>query len=186
MRPTREEAERAVATLIAYLGEDPHREGLADTPRRVIEAWGEYVSGYGRDPVQALGEPLPAGDARGQLVVLRKASFFSHCEHHLAPFFGTATVAFIAAGRLVGVGHLAELVDVLARRLQIQERLTQEIAEVLERVLEPEGVFVMLDATHSCMTMRGPCKTAARVRTVVRRGALAHTSALLERGLLGE
>ncbi len=172
-RPSRAEAERAVATLLAYIGEDPARPALRETPQRVIAAFEEYFAGYGRDPRAVLGDPLPCAAARGQLVVARQIAFASHCEHHIAPFFGTATVAFVARERLVGIGHIAELVEVLARRLQIQERLTQEIARVLEEVLEPEGLLVVLEATHSCMALRGPQQREARIRTVYASGCLA-------------
>ena len=176
-RPARTAVEAAVRTLIAHAGDDPARPGLAETPSRVVDAFTTAFSGYGRDPRAALGAPLPAGRAAGQLVVLRDLPFLSYCEHHLAPFFGTATVAFEAAELLVGIGHLADLVTVLARRLQLQERLTEEIADVLARVLAPRGIAVLLDATHTCLHLHHPRAGPGRLRTLHLSGSLRERAA---------
>ncbi len=178
-RPGRQEVEAAVRTLIAHAGDDPARPELLQTPERVADAFTEAFSGYRRDPVTALGTPLPAGEAAGQFVLLRDLPFLSHCEHHLAPFFGEATVAFEAAERLVGIGHLADLVHVLARRLQLQERLTAEIADALDSVLAPHGVAVVLEATHSCLHLHDPQVTPGRLRTLCLRGSLRARPELL-------
>ncbi len=183
-RPGRDEVEAAVRTLIAHAGDDPARPELLQTPERVAAAFSEAFSGYRRDPVRALGAPLPAGEATGQLVLLRDLAFFSHCEHHLAPFFGTATVGFEAADRLVGIGHLADLVHVLARRLQLQERLATEIADALDAVLAPRGIAVVLEATHTCLHLHDPRATPGRLRTLCLRGSLRTRPELLA-SLLG-
>ncbi len=183
-RPARGEVEAAVRILIAHTGDDPGRPELAGTPSRVVDAFTTAFSGYGRDPHAALGTPLPAGRAAGQLVVLRDLPFLSHCEHHLAPFFGTATVAFEADDLLVGIGHLAELVTTLARRLQLQERLTGEIADVLARVLAPRGIAVLLDATHTCLHLHQPRAGPGRLRTLHLSGSLRERAASIP-ALLG-
>ncbi len=172
-RPGRAEAEAAVRLLLRYLGEDPDRPELLATPGRVVAALDEYFAGYGRDPVAALGEPMPAGEMRGQLVEIRDIAFASHCEHHMAPFFGTVDVVLRVGARLPGIGHVASLVEVLARRLQIQERLTRQIADHLERALAPEGLVVAVRGFHTCMALRGPCRRRAWLRTVEGRGRFA-------------
>ncbi|MGA7616507.1 MAG: GTP cyclohydrolase I FolE [Thermoanaerobaculia bacterium] len=144
--------ERAVATLLTLIGEDPGREGLIDTPRRVIKAWREMTSGYGEDPGEILARTFE--ETSDELVLLRGISFHSICEHHLLPFHGTATVGYLP-GRVVGISKLARLVDCFARRLQIQERMTRQIATAIEEHLAPRGVGVRIEARHSCMGCRG-------------------------------
>lgn len=155
-RPTRAQAEEAVRTLLAWAGDDPHREGLRDTPRRVVEAYGEYFAGYGLDPVAILREPL-MDDIPGfsDMVIVRNIRVTSHCEHHVSPFEGRANIAYVPAGRLVGLSRFARAVDALARRLQTQEALTAQITAAIDEALAPRGTAVMIEAEHHCMTSRG-------------------------------
>ena len=154
-RTSRGEAEAAVRTLIGWIGDDPDREGVVGTPARVVRAFEEYFSGYGHDPVAVLERTF--GEAKGydEMVVLRDIRFASHCEHHIAPIVGKVHVAYLPRNRIVGISKLARIVDVFARRLQIQERLTAQIADTIEQVLEPRGVAVVIEAEHHCMTTRG-------------------------------
>jgi GTP cyclohydrolase I len=167
-RPSQEQAEAAVRTLIAWAGDDPDREGLKDTPRRVVDAYGEYFHGYGEDPIALLRDPT-FEDVGGydELVMIRDVRVMSHCEHHIAPFVGVAHVAYIPNKRIAGLSKLARVVDVFARRLQTQENLNAEIADGIERALEPRGVAVMIEAEHQCISMRGvrqPGVTAVTTR----------------------
>lgn len=154
-RPTRKEAEDAVRTLLAWAGDDPARPGLMDTPARVVEAYGEYFSGYGGDPETELGATFEDPAGYNDMIMLSGIRFESHCEHHVAPFYGLAHVAYIPNGRIVGLSKLARVVEIYARRLQTQEALTGEIALAIERGLAAGGVAVMLNAEHHCMAMRG-------------------------------
>jgi len=154
-RPTREEAEAAVRTLIAWAGDDPYREGVIDTPRRVVDAYGEWFSGYGGDPVEELGRTFEDVQGYDDLVMLRDIEVESHCEHHMAPFIGKAYVAYMPNNKVVGISKLARVVEIFARRLQTQEALTQQIADAVTDGLKPAGVAVMIDAEHQCMTTRG-------------------------------
>jgi GTP cyclohydrolase IA len=160
-RPSRAEAEQAVATLLRWIGEDPGRDGLRRTPARVVEAWLEHGRGYRTTPAEALGEVVGEIDPVDEIVLLRDIGFESHCEHHLAPFLGRAHVAYLPAGKVAGIGRLARVVDCFAKRLQVQERLTDEIARAIQDMLEPQGVAVMIEATHHCMTTRGVHKPGA-------------------------
>jgi GTP cyclohydrolase I len=144
-----------VRILLRWAGDDPSREGLRDTPSRVVRAFEEFFSGYGTDPVALLERTFEEVEGYDEMVVLRDIRFESHCEHHLAPIIGVAHVAYLPHGRVVGISKLARLVDAYARRLQIQERMTAEIAGAIERVLSPKGVAVAIEATHHCMTTRG-------------------------------
>ncbi len=155
-RPTQQEAEEAVRTLIAWAGDDPDREGLKETPRRVAEAYLEYFAGYDQDAVALLQEPT-FEDVGGydDLVMLRDIRVESHCEHHIAPFIGVAHVAYLPNGRVAGLSKLARVVEVYARRLQTQENLSAEIADAIDKALSPHGVAVMIEAEHQCITMRG-------------------------------
>jgi GTP cyclohydrolase I len=155
-RPSREAVEQAVRTLLAWTGDDPGRAGLARTPARVADAYEELFSGYHRDPVALLRQSLLPDPDEGRIVVLRDIPFVSICEHHLLPFTGKAHLGFIARGRIVGIGAIGAALDVLARRLQLQERLTDELAGAVREALEPEAVVVALEATHECMAARGP------------------------------
>jgi GTP cyclohydrolase I len=154
-RPTREAAMEAVRTLIAWAGDDPRREGLADTPSRVVDAYGEWFEGYAADPARELSRVFDDVEGYDDMVMLRDIEVESHCEHHMAPFVGKAWVAYVPAARVVGISKIARIVEIFARRLQTQEVLTRQIAEALESSLAPAGVAVMIDATHQCMTTRG-------------------------------
>jgi GTP cyclohydrolase IA len=154
-RPSRAEAEAAVRTLIQWAGDDPEREGLAGTPARVARAFEEYFTGYATDPVELLQRTFEETDGYDEMVVLRDIRFESHCEHHLAPIIGRAHVAYLPDHRVVGISKLARLVEVYARRLQIQEKMTAQIANTLDEVLRPKGVGVVIEAAHQCMTTRG-------------------------------
>ena len=154
-RPERAEAEEAVRTLIRWAGEDPGREGLVGTPSRVVRAYEEYFRGYEADPEDILRRTFEEIDGYDEMVVLRDIRFSSHCEHHMAPIVGKAHVAYLPRHRVVGISKLARLVEVYARRLQIQEKMTTQIAKVIDEVLEPQGAAVVVEAAHHCMTTRG-------------------------------
>ncbi|WP_419728149.1 GTP cyclohydrolase I FolE [Lichenicola sp.] len=154
-RPSQEEAEAAVRTLLRWAGEDPTREGLLDTPRRVVRSYNEFFQGYSDDPVAMLARTFEEVEDYDEIVLLRDIRFESHCEHHMVPIIGRAHVAYLPARRVVGISKLARVVDVYARRLQIQERLTAQIANTINDVLQPHGVAVILEAGHQCMTTRG-------------------------------
>jgi GTP cyclohydrolase IA len=154
-RPSRAEAERAVRTLIEWAGDDPAREGVKGTPGRVVRAFEEYFSGYATDPVDLLQRTFEETDGYDEMVVLKDIRFESHCEHHIAPIIGRAHVAYLPQKRVVGISKLARLVEVYAKRLQIQEKMTAQIANTLDEVLQPKGVAVVIEAAHQCMTTRG-------------------------------
>lgn len=154
-RPSREEAEAAVRTLLRWAGENPRRDGLLDTPARVARAYEEYFGGYAQDPVAILQRTFEETGGYDEMVVLRGIPFESHCEHHMAPIVGRAWVGYMPAGRVVGISKLARVVEAFSKRLQIQEKMTAEIAGVIDEVLRPLGVAVVLKATHHCMTTRG-------------------------------
>ena len=154
-RPTRAEAEDAVRTLIEWAGDDPAREGVRGTPARVVRAFEEYFSGYGTDPVELLQRTFEETDGYDEMVVLKDIRFESHCEHHLAPIIGRAHVAYLPQKRVIGISKLARLVEVYAKRLQIQEKMTAQIANTLDEVLQPKGVAIVIEAAHQCMTTRG-------------------------------
>jgi GTP cyclohydrolase I len=155
VKPTRTEAEAAVRTLLKWIGEDPTRDGLADTPGRVVRAFDEFFAGYAQDPAEILKRTFEETDGYDEMVVLRAIPFESHCEHHLAPIIGRAWVAYVPSGRVVGISKLARVVEAYAKRLQIQERMTAQIANTIEEVLRPVGVGVIIKATHHCMSTRG-------------------------------
>jgi GTP cyclohydrolase I len=154
-RPTREEAEEAVRVLLRWAGDDPKREGLLDTPGRVTRAYHEYFGGYEIDPVAILARTFAETEGYDEMVLLRDIRFESCCEHHMAPIIGRAHVAYLPRTRVVGISKLARVVDAYARRLQIQDKMTAQIANTLEEVLQPLGVAVVIEATHQCMTTRG-------------------------------
>jgi GTP cyclohydrolase IA len=154
-RPSREEVEEAVRTLIRWAGDDPAREGLHGTPDRVARAYEEFFSGYAVDPVDLLNRTFEEIEGYDEMVILRDIRFESHCEHHLAPIIGKAHVAYLPDRRVVGISKLARLVEVFAKRLQIQEKMTAQIANTLNEVLQPQGVAVVIEAAHQCMTTRG-------------------------------
>lgn len=154
-RPARSEAENAIRTILDWIGEDPDRDGLQDTPARVVRSFEEFFAGYALDPVNILKRTFEETDGYDEMVVLRSIPFESHCEHHLAPIVGKAWVAYVPSGRVVGISKLARVVEAYAKRLQIQERLTAQIANTISDVLKPQGVGVIIKATHHCMTTRG-------------------------------
>ena len=164
--------EAAVAEILAAIGEDPARPGLVSTPSRVAEAYGEFFAGLGVDPLEPLADTVPS-DGRGELVLVRDIEFRSVCEHHLLPFLGVAHVAYLPGDRIVGLGRLARVVEILAARPQLQERLGDEIADALTAGLAPRGVLVVLDAVHGCVTMRGSRQTRSSTVTIAARGVLA-------------
>ena len=164
-RPTQSDAEAAVRTLIRWAGDDPGREGLLETPARVARAYREFFRGYGVDPVQVLKRTFEETDGYDEMIVLKDMRFESHCEHHLAPIIGRAHIAYLPSKRVVGISKLARLLDVYAKRLQIQEKLTAQIANTLNDVLQPRGVAVVIDASHQCMTTRGVHKPGTSMVT---------------------
>ena len=155
IRPSKEEAENAVRTLIAWAGDNPNREGLIETPKRVVSAYGDFFAGYGQNPEEILGKTFEEIENYDDMVLLKDMRMESHCEHHMVPFIGLAHVAYIPNKKIVGISKIARLVDVFAKRLQTQEVLTSQIAETLYSFLEPKGVAVIIDAQHQCMTTRG-------------------------------
>ncbi len=164
-RPSREEAEAAVRTLIAWAGDDPDREGLVETPRRVAKAYEELFAGYREDPAKPLRRVFRQVSGYDDLVLVRDISFVSHCEHHMAPFFGKAHIGYYPRSGVVGLSKLARLVDTFARRLQTQEALSAQIIMAIEEFLDTRGVAVMLEAEHTCMAMRGVKKEGASTVT---------------------
>jgi GTP cyclohydrolase I len=154
-RPTREEAEAAVRTLLLWTGDDPDREGLVDTPARVVRAYEEFFAGYEVDPEEMLARSFEETDGYDEMVVLRDIRLESHCEHHMVPIIGRAHIAYLPAGRVVGISKLARVLEAYAKRLQIQEKLTAQVANVINDVLKPKGVAVVIEAAHQCMTTRG-------------------------------
>ena len=164
-RPSRAEAEDAVRTLIRWAGDDPDREGLLATPARVVRAYEEWFSGYGADPRDYLKRTFEEHGGYDEVVVLRDIRFESHCEHHMAPVIGRVHIGYLPRHRVVGISKLARLVEVFARRLQIQEKMTAEIAACLDAVLKPHGVAVVTEATHQCMTTRGVHKPGVTMVT---------------------
>ena len=153
--PSREEAMRAVKTLIAWAGDNPDREGLIETPKRVVKAYEEFFEGYKIDPTEILSKTFEEIEGYDEMVLIKDIKLESHCEHHIVPILGKAHVAYMPKKRVVGISKIARLVDVFAKRLQIQETLTSQIAETLQSVLDPLGVAVLIDASHQCMTTRG-------------------------------
>lgn len=166
-RPTREQAEAAVRTLIAWAGDDPAREGLIDTPKRVVKAYEELFGGYAKDAASDLERVFEEVAGYDDMVVLRDIPYFSHCEHHMVPFFGKAHVGYFPEKGVVGLSKIARVVDTFAKRLQTQETLTSQIVEAIDENLKPRGVAVMLEGEHMCMSMRGIQK--AGVSTVTTR-----------------
>jgi len=154
-RPSREKAQEAVRTLIAYAGDDPDREGLRDTPKRVTSAYDEFFAGYKECPLEVLSRTFDDVAGYDDIVMLRDIELNSHCEHHMVPFIGRAHIAYFPTDRVVGLSKLARVVEVFARRLQTQETMTAQIAETIDQVLKPKGVAVMIEAVHQCMSMRG-------------------------------
>jgi GTP cyclohydrolase I len=165
IRPSREDAEAAVRTLIAYAGDDPAREGLIDTPKRVVSAYEELYGGYRESAGDVLDRTFAETGGYDDLVLVRDIPFHSHCEHHMMPFYGKAHIAYLPVERVVGLSKLARLIDVFALRLQTQEHLNSQIALAIEKVLKPRGVAVMLEAEHTCMSLRGVAKAGSTTVT---------------------
>ena len=164
-RPNRDEARAAVETLIRWAGDDPSREGLTGTPDRVVRAYDEHFAGYDTDPIALLQRTFEEVEGYDEMVLLRDIRFESHCEHHIKPIIGRAHIAYLPNHRVVGISKLARLVDAYAKRLQIQEKMTAQIANTIAEVLEPQGVGVVIEATHQCMTTRGVYKPGATMVT---------------------
>lgn len=164
-KPTRAEAEEAVRTLIRWAGDDPAREGLAGTPDRVVRSYEEFFAGYEIEPSEILSRTFEETDGYDEMVILRDIRLESYCEHHMVPIIGKAHVAYLPRHRVVGISKLARLVDAYAKRLQIQEKMTAQIANTIEEVLQPEGVAVVIEAQHQCMTTRGVHKTGVTMVT---------------------
>jgi GTP cyclohydrolase I len=164
-RPSRKEAEAAVETLIAWAGDNPSREGLAETPKRVVEAFEEFFAGYSGDPAEILSRTFEDVQGYDDLIMLRDIRIESHCEHHMLPIIGVAHVAYLPDRRVAGISKLARIVDIYAKRLQTQETMTAQIADALMQGLRPRGVAVMIDAVHECMTTRGVRKPGAATIT---------------------
>jgi GTP cyclohydrolase I len=176
-RPSRDDAEDAVRTLIRWAGDDPGREGLAETPARVARAYADWFSGYEQDPREFLLRTFEEVGGYDEMVILRAIPFESHCEHHMAPIVGEVHIGYLPTNRVVGISKLARLVDAYARRLQVQERLTAEIADTLQEVLDPKGVAVVVEATHECMTTRGVHKRGVAMVTSRMLGAFRRNPA---------
>ena len=164
-RPSRAEAEEAIRTMLRWAGDDPAREGLRDTPARVVRAFEDWFSGYDQDPEEYMRRTFEEVEGYDNMVVLKDIRFESHCEHHLAPIIGRAHVGYLPNNRVVGISKLARVVEAYARRLQVQEKMNAQIANTIQRVLEPKGVAVVIEATHQCMTTRGVHKTGVSMVT---------------------
>ncbi len=168
---SRASAEAAVRTLLQWAGEDPRREGLQDTPKRVVNAYADWFSGYGTDPGEYLRRTFEEVEGYDEMVVLRDISFESYCEHHMAPIIGRAHIGYLPTARVVGISKLARVVDGYSRRFQVQEKLTAQIATCINEVLKPRGVGVVIDAVHQCMTTRGVHKRGVSMVTSSMQGA---------------
>jgi GTP cyclohydrolase IA len=176
-RPSRSEAEAAVRTLLRWTGDDPDREGLRGTPERVVRAYEEWFEGYNVDPVELLQRTFSETDGYDEMVVLRDIRFESYCEHHIAPIIGKVHIAYLPDRRVIGISKLARLVDVFAKRLQIQEKMTAQVANTLRDVLLPKGVAVVIEAQHQCMTTRGVHKSGVSMVTSRMLGAFRDNAA---------
>lgn len=170
-RPSQAEAEAAVRTLLAWAGDDPSREGLLETPSRVVRSYAQFFAGYGQDPEDILAKTFEEIEGYDEMVTVRDIRLESHCEHHMVPFLGKAHVAYLPDRRVVGLSKIARLVEVYAKRLQIQEKLTVQIADTIDRVLSPKGVAVVIEAEHFCMTTRGVHKPGSMTTTSRMTGA---------------
>jgi GTP cyclohydrolase I len=182
-KPSREQALAAVRTLIAWSGDNPDREGLLDTPKRVVDAYSEWFEGYDADPAKELSRTFEDVQGYDDMVLLRDIEVESHCEHHMAPFLGKAYVAYLPTAKVVGISKIARVVEIFSKRLQTQETLTQEIAKALEDNLNPAGVAVLIDAEHQCMTTRGVHHRHVSTITTRFTGAFKSDPALIERFL---
>jgi GTP cyclohydrolase IA len=183
LRPSREEALKAVRTLLAWAGDDPDREGLKDTPKRVVDAYAEWFEGYDADPAKELSRTFEDVQGYDDMVLLRDIEVESHCEHHMAPFLGKAYVAYLPTEKVVGISKIARVVEIFSKRLQTQEVLTNQIAAAIEDHLKPAGVAVLIDAEHQCMTTRGVHHRHVSTITTRFTGAFKSDPALTERFL---
>lgn len=165
VKPTRAQAEAAIRTMLRWAGDDPNREGLLETPSRVVKAFEEWFAGYGQDPEGYMRRTFEEVEGYDNMIVLKDIRFESHCEHHLAPIIGRAHVGYLPTHRVVGISKLARVVEAYARRLQVQEKMNAQIAHCIQRVLEPQGVGVVIEATHQCMTTRGVHKRGVSMIT---------------------
>ena len=165
VKPTREEAEEAVRTLICWTGDNPDREGLIETPKRVVKAYEEFFEGYNMDPEEVLTKTFEEVKGYDDAVIVRNIRVESHCEHHIVPILGVAHVGYIPNNRVVGISKLARVIEIFGKRLQTQETMTAQIADTIQKVLEPKGVAVVVDASHQCMTTRGIHKTESSTIT---------------------
>ena len=170
-KPTKVEAEDAVRTLLKYAGEDPNREGLLETPKRVVNSYDEFYRGYNEDPREYLSRTFEEVNGYDEMVVLRDIPFESHCEHHMAPIIGRAHVGYLPKNKVVGISKLARVVETYAKRLQVQEKMTAQIADCIQDILEPYGVGVVIQATHECMSTRGVHKHGVSMVTSRMAGA---------------
>ncbi len=170
-KPSRKQAEEAIRTLLLWAGEDPRREGLIDTPKRVVSAYEDWFSGYREDPVRYMKRTFEEVEGYDEMIVLRDIDFESHCEHHMAPIIGKAHVGYLPKNKVVGISKLARVVETFARRLQVQEKMTAQIAHTIQDVLNPRGVGVIINARHECMTTRGVHKTGVSMVTSQMLGA---------------
>ncbi len=175
-RPTREEAQNAVKILLSWAGDSPEREGLKDTPKRVVDAFEEWFSGYNDDPKDILSRTFEDVEGYDEMVLLKDMRLESHCEHHMAPIIGVAHIAYIPDKRVVGISKIARLLDCFGKRFQTQETLTAQIADAIEKELQPKGVAVVVDAKHQCMTTRGVHKTETTTITSQVRGVFRENS----------
>ena len=169
-KPSREEAQKAVRTLIQWAGDNPDREGLVETPKRVVKAYEEFFAGYDDDPEEILRKTFEEVEGYDEMVLVKNIRLESHCEHHIVPILGKAHIAYIPNNRVVGISKLARIVDAFGKRLQTQETMTAQIANTIEKVLEPKGVAVVVDAAHQCMTTRGIHKPESSTVTSCMRG----------------
>ena len=165
VKPTREEAEEAVRTLICWTGDNPDREGLIETPKRVVKAYEEFFEGYNMDPEEVLTKTFEEVKGYDDAVIVRNIRVESHCEHHIVPILGVAHVGYIPNNRVVGISKLARVIEIFGKRLQTQETMTAQIADTIQKVLQPKGVAVVVDASHQCMTTRGIHKTESSTIT---------------------
>lgn len=173
-KPSREQAEEAVRTLIRWAGDDPGREGLLDTPARVVRSYEEFFAGYDQDPEEVLMRTFEEVGGYDEIVLVKDIELHTHCEHHMVPIIGKAHVAYLPDGKVLGLSKIARVVDIFARRLQTQEAMTAQIAGAIQEVVNPLGVAVMIEAEHMCMAMRGIQKSGARTITSAVRGTLQH------------
>ena len=169
-KPTREQAEKAVKTLIEWAGDNPDREGLVETPKRVVKAYEQFFEGYNQDPEEILTKTFEEVEGYDEMVIVKDIRLESHCEHHIVPILGKAHIGYIPNNRVVGISKLARIVDVFGKRLQTQETMTSQIANVIQKVLDPKGVAVVIDASHQCMTTRGVHKPESSTVTSAMKG----------------